>query len=87
MTVILTTFAASFVFIFLRAFQQRNVAFDNYIAIMPVSLGMAAVEVYVITNIATTGYHLHLVLAVGFGAGSGALCAALLHKRIFKKGK
>jgi len=85
MLIYLATFGASFVFIFLRAFQQRNVAFDNYIAILPVSLMMAVVEVFVVANIATQGYHWPLVLTIGLGSGSGALSAALLHKRIFKR--
>lgn len=83
--ILFSTFSASFVFIFLRAFQQRNVAFDNYAAIMPTSLLMAATEVVVIVNIATMGWHLPLVLAVGIGSGSGALCAMIAHKRIFNK--
>jgi hypothetical protein len=80
-----STFAASFVFIFLRAFQQRNVAFDNYLAIVPTSLLMAATEVIVIANIASRGWHLPLVLAVGFGSGLGAIVAVLTHKRLFRR--
>lgn len=82
---LLTTFAASFTFIFLRAFQQRNVAFDNYMAILPTSLLMAATEVVVIANIATMGWHIPLVLAVGLGSGTGALTAAIVHKKVFGK--
>lgn len=82
----LAVFAASFGFIFLRAFQQRNVTFDNYAAVVPTSLLMAATEVLVIANIAKSGWHLPLVLAVGLGSGFGALCAMLLHKRIFRRG-
>lgn len=85
MIVFLATFAASFVFIFLKAWQQRNVAFDHYWWIVPTSLLMAVVEVYVIANVATRGWHLPLVVAVGLGSGFGALAAALLHKRMFKR--
>lgn len=81
----LATFAASFIFIFLRAWQQRNVAFGPFYAILPTSLLMSAVEVFVIANIATQGYHWALVLTIGLGSGAGALCAALLHKRLFKR--
>lgn len=78
-------FLASFGFIALRAFQQRNVAFDNYWWIVPTSLLMAATEVYVVANIAARGYHLPLVLTIGAGSGLGALTAALLHKRFVKR--
>ena len=76
-----TTFLASFVFIFIKAFQQRNVAFDHYAWIVPTSLLMAAAEVYVIANIATKGYSLWLVLSVGLGSGLGALSSVIVHKR------
>lgn len=79
MTHALTLFAASFVFVFLKAFQQRNVAFDNYWWVMPCSMGMAATEVYVISVIATQGYALLAVLGMGLGAGAGALLAMHFH--------
>lgn len=75
------TFVASFVFIFLKAFQQRSVAFDNYVWVVPTSLAMAATEVFVIANIATRGWHVGLVLTIGLGSGLGALGAMLLHRR------
>lgn len=81
----LITFGASFVFIFLKAAQQRNVAFDHYWWIVPTSMLMAVMEVYVIANIATRGYSWWLVLVIGLGSGLGALTAALLHKRFLSK--
>ena len=78
---------ASFIFVFLKAFQQRNVAFDNYLPVIPVSLGMASVEVYVIANIAQTGWSLYSVAAIGLASGSGALVAMLLHKKFLMKPK
>lgn len=74
-------FGASFLFVFLKAFQQRNVAFDHYRWIMPVSLGMAATEVYVIAQVVNYGWHILLVLSVGLGAGLGALSAMVLHRK------
>lgn len=74
-----TLFAASFVFVFLKAFQQRNVAFDNYRWVLPTSMGMAATEVYVISVIAAKGYAILAVLGMGLGAGAGALVAMYLH--------
>lgn len=72
---------ASFIFVFLKAFQQRNVAFDHYRWIIPISLLMALTEVYVIAIIIKVGYHLGTVIAIGLGSGTGALIAAILHKR------
>lgn len=85
MLIVVTTFLASYVFVFLKAFQQRNVAFSNMVAIMPVSIAMAIVEVYIIATVATRGYSVPVVLAVGFGAGLGCICAVIIHKRVFKK--
>lgn len=51
----LTAIACSFAFVFLKAFQQRNVAFDNYIWVLPTSYCMAFAEVYVIALIAQQG--------------------------------
>lgn len=82
---LLLTFCASFVFIFLKAFQQRNVAFDQYVWIIPTSLLMAAVEFYVIINAVQQGYSFWMILAIGFGSGAGALLAAITHKRMFSK--
>lgn len=82
----LTAFAASFAFVFLKAFQQRNVAFDNYGWIFPTSIAMAATEVYVVASVAKNGWHVWLVLAIGAGAGLGALGAMLIHKKwVMKK--
>lgn len=79
--------AASFGYVFLKAFQQKSVAGDNYIAIIPVSLGLAAMEVFTVAKIAETGWHILTVLAIGLSAGTGAIVAMLVHNRIFKKGR
>ena len=80
---ILYASAAMFAFVFLKAFQQRNVAFDHYWPVVPTSWLMAATEVYVIATIVRLGYDLYLVAALGTGAGFGALAAMWLHKHIF----
>lgn len=77
----ISLFLASFMFVFLKAFQQRNVAFDHYKWIVPVSFGMAATEVYVISTIVMTGYSFNAVLGMGLGGGTGALLSMYLHKR------
>jgi len=73
--------AANFLFIFLKAFQQRNVTLDTPKWVIPTSFGMALVEVYIITLIVQRGYDLGLVAAVGGGAGLGALAAMYIHRR------
>lgn len=80
-----TLFAANFGFIFLKAWQQRNVAFDHYEWIIPTSLAMALFEVWVIAKVAQQGFSLGIVVAVGLGAGTGALAAAILHKRFLSR--
>ena len=42
---------AYFVFVFFKAFQQRNVAFDHYWPVLPISYLMAASEVLVISGV------------------------------------
>lgn len=76
---------AMFAFVFLKAFQQRNVAFDHYLPVIPISWCMALAEIYVISVIVRVGYDLPTVFAIGTGSGLGALLAMVLHKRIFRK--
>jgi len=78
-------FAAMFAFVFLKAFQQRNVAFDHYWPVIPISWCMALAEVYVIAVIVRVGYDLPTVFAIGSGSGIGAVAAMLLHRRLFRK--
>ena len=82
---------ANFLFIFLKAFQQRNVAFLHYWWVVPTSMTMAVVEVGVIGWVAIqatqTAKFLDLwplILAVGLGGGLGAVASMYIHKRIFK---
>lgn len=74
-------FCASFVFIFLKAWQQRNVAFNHYWWVLPTSFCMAFVEVFVIVEVASQGFGHTLWLTVGAGSGLGALCAMWTHRR------
>lgn len=85
MMIWISTFSASFIFIFLKAFQQRNVAFDNYQIVVPTSMLMAFAEFYVIHNFIKTGYNIPIILSIGLGSGVGALIAMLLHKQWFMK--
>ena len=82
---------ANFVFIFLKAFQQRNVAFLHYWWVVPTSLLMGVVEVGVVGYVAisataaTSFFALWpLVVSVGIGGGLGAVASMWIHKTIFK---
>lgn len=81
MTLHLTAFFASFVFILLKATQQLNVVHNQYLLVVPTSMLMAACEVWVVFNMAHQGWG-WLVLTIGLGSGLGAVTAMWLHKRI-----
>ena len=78
-------FLAGFFYVMLRAFQQRNVAFDNYWWIPPTSYCMAAVDMYVIVNVSRNGMTWMYVAVYGTSAAMGALVAMWFHKKWVKK--
>ena len=77
----------SFFFVFFKAFQQRNVAFEHYTAVMPLSILMGFTEytMYFIVAMqaAKTDPSVWTALCMGVGAGSGALLAIRLHTKLF----
>lgn len=83
------SFLVTFFYVFAKAFQQRNVVFDRYIAILPLSFVMAAGEYVIVALIGiTTVNHgieagIGLIIANGLGGGIGAIGAILLHKKVF----
>jgi hypothetical protein len=77
-------FLANYGFIALKAWQQRNVAFNKYWVVLPTSWAIALTEVYVIAKIAAFGFGLWLVFVVGTAGGLGALTAMWVHGRVFK---
>lgn len=84
----LTMFLAQFSYVMLRAFQQRNVAFDNFWWIVPTSYGMAAIDIFIVASVAKQGWSLPLVFWVGTAGASGAMSAMLFHKRfVMRKSK
>jgi hypothetical protein len=85
MVKIATIFICSFVFVALKALQQRNVAFDNYLWVMPTSIAMGFVEYGTIILVVNSGYTIPTLLSAGLGAGSGALAAMIFHKKFVKK--
>lgn len=83
--------AANFIFIFLKAFQTRNVSFEHYGWVLPTSFLMAATEVGVIGGIAitATGSSTYwelwpMIVALGVGGGSGAIASIWIHHRFIR---
>ncbi len=74
----------NFAYIFLKAFQQRNVAYSNYLSLYPTGLLLALCEAWVIDTIAAQGVILPLILALWLGGATGAHCSIILHKRIHR---
>jgi len=81
-----------FVFVFFKAFQQRNVAFLHYRWVLPISYLMACTEVLIIALIAveaSKGLSLDLLwfaLTVGTGGGLGAVVSMWVHDKYIDKG-
>lgn len=80
-----------FIFVFFKAFQQRNVAFMHYGWVMPISFFMSTTEVFAVGLIAFGAVHAeawyHLLpyaLTMGIGGGAGAITAMWSHVRYVK---
>ena len=82
---ILLISCSMFVYVMLRALQQRNVAFDNYGWVIPTSYAMAVVDVFLITTVARSSWQPWLVFGYGTGGAFGALAAMWFHKRFVKR--
>jgi len=78
-------FFASFVFVWLKATQQLNVAHANYIWIAPISFAMAACEVYTVAAVASAGWG-WIILPIGAGASLGCIAAIIFHKHVIRSG-
>jgi len=83
---------AYFLFVFFKAFQQRNVAHLHYRWIMPVSLALSLTDVMVMALVAhktmISGLSLDLVwigLAVATGGGLGAIVSMKIHERFLTR--
>jgi hypothetical protein len=80
----LAAFLVSFVYIFLKATQQRHVQFAQYFRMPIPSYGMAACEVFVIGTVARgEGLAELAVLAfcIGTGAWMGSVLGTWMHAR------
>ena len=78
-------FAASLIYIALKALQQRQVMAAEYLKMPVVSMAMAACEVFIMVNIVHTadslGGLILLAVAIGLGAGLGSMLGTFLHVR------
>ena len=78
-------FFANFVFIFLKAAQQRNVAHMHYGPVLPLSFILAFTEIYVIYTVVQQGLDWTYILAIGLGGGLGCMSSMYLHERMFRE--
>lgn len=75
-------FGTTFMYVFLRAFQQKNVMHSKYGWMIPTSYGMGVCDVYIITTIAAGGHVLWLAaFSMGTGGAIGSMLATYLHNR------
>ena len=75
---------ASYIAVFVKAFQQRNVAFNNYLYVPIFSLAMAFTEVYIIINIVQLGASWDVVWKLAAGAVVGCWTAMYLDSKLIK---
>lgn len=83
-------FLSNFIFIFLKAAQQKNINGNHYIAVLPTSFVMAFAEVYIIAVIASSAVNGSLditeITAIALGGGFGCIASMWSHGKIFKEG-
>lgn len=83
--IFLALFGATFFYVFLKAFQQRNVAFNHYLIVAPISMLMAAADVFAITKIAANGWSFGMVATIGAAGALGSMAAMLVHTKLFAR--
>lgn len=81
----LTAGAVSFLYIALKALQQRQVMAAQYWRMPVVSFAMAFCEVFIVSNVAVNAANhtslVALALAIGAGGGAGSIFGTWLHAR------
>lgn len=80
-------FLANMLFIGLKAMQQRNVQYLKYLPTMLTSQALAAVEVFVIYQVAARGFGWETVVPIGLGGGLGAVIAMYLTRGYREKSR
>lgn len=84
MVIYLTSFAVSFIYVFLKGFQHKNVNGGHLKLVAAFSFIMAIFDAIAITLVVRGG--VLIGVSSGFGAALAMVCAIKLHDRIFKKG-
>ena len=77
----LAVFCTSYTFIGIKAIQQLQVVNYQFKFILPTSMALAGCEIFIVYNVAKTGWDTYLWLALGFGAGLGCMTAMMFHKK------
>jgi hypothetical protein len=81
----LAAFAASLIYIALKATQQRQVMNAEYSKMPAVSIGMAFCEVFIVANVAHSADSISglalLALSIGTGSAIGSIAGTYLHVR------
>ncbi len=75
---------ASFVAVFLKAWQQKCVIGEHYWVIPLGSFGMAISEVFIVVGIVEYGISWNTVINLAIGGTLGCWCAMYTHGRMFK---
>lgn len=73
----------SFIAVFLKGFQHKNVIGMHYRAVFVTSWAMAAFDVAAVTIIVKGGWW--IALTAGTGASFGMVCAMYVHAKLFKE--
>jgi predicted HAD superfamily phosphohydrolase len=80
---LLAAFAAAFVGVSLKAFQQLNVVRGRYGLVPLFSYGLAGAEVFIISQVATSGENMAgLIAAIGTGGWMGCFVSMWIDRRI-----
>lgn len=81
----LAAFGASFLYITLKALQQRQVMAAEYLKMPLVSIAMAFCEVFIMVNVVHTAANMAglviLAVCIGVGAAGGSILGTWLHAR------
>lgn len=86
--ILTTAFCTSLVSVCAKAIQQRNVQGEHYLAIFPVSMVMATLDVlswHLIQAATGTLQNVLLILALSTGSSIGAYAGIKFHKRFISK--
>lgn len=81
MSLYLAIFINSYLYVGFKALQQLQVCNYQFPFVLPTSMVLAACEIFLIYNVAKEGWIIWLWLALGSGAGLGAMTSMYFHKR------